>query len=136
MSMPHPSSPEAWLARARTDLSLADGAFQLPGVAVEDICFHAQQSAEKALKALLMALQVIYPRTHDLDLLLDLVKGAGLAVPTDVDEASILTPYAVVTRYPYTIPLVTLGHARRAVAVAEGVLAWVEQQLTGVGPGN
>lgn len=39
-----------WLARAKGDLALAGG--ELPdGAFLEDLCFHAQQAAEKALKA-------------------------------------------------------------------------------------
>ena len=35
-----------WLAHARSDLALAQGA-RLPGVRLEALCFHAQQAAEK-----------------------------------------------------------------------------------------
>jgi len=45
-----PGSARDWLARAKSDLAIArsplpDGAF------LEDLCFHSQQAAEKALKA-------------------------------------------------------------------------------------
>ena len=52
--MPHdrptPGSSADWLARARSDLALAK--VPLPeGAMYEDLCFHAQQAAEKAVKA-------------------------------------------------------------------------------------
>lgn len=52
--MPHdrpaPGSAEDWLARAKGDLAIAEA--PLPeGAFYEDLCFHAQQAAEKALKA-------------------------------------------------------------------------------------
>lgn len=51
---PAPDSPRAWLERAHSDLALARAALTMPDVLLEDACFHAQQCAEKALKALLM----------------------------------------------------------------------------------
>lgn len=45
-----PGSPDDWLRRARSDLALAK--VPLPeGALYEDLCFHAQQAAEKAIKA-------------------------------------------------------------------------------------
>ena len=45
-----PGSAADWLARAKSDLAIAKA--PLPeGVNYEDLCFHAQQAAEKALKA-------------------------------------------------------------------------------------
>jgi HEPN domain-containing protein len=45
-----PGSAEDWLARAEGDLALARA--PLPqGAFYEDLCFHAQQAAEKAIKA-------------------------------------------------------------------------------------
>lgn len=51
MSDPKPVDvAELWLQRARSDLRLGEIALDTPGVMLEDACFHAQQSAEKALK--------------------------------------------------------------------------------------
>jgi HEPN domain-containing protein len=41
-----------WINRARSDLALARA--KPEGVYLEDLCFHAQQAAEKAIKALLI----------------------------------------------------------------------------------
>jgi len=46
-----PGSPQEWLARAKGDLALASAPLP-PGGFYEDLCFHAQQAAEKALKAI------------------------------------------------------------------------------------
>ena len=50
--LPRPDSPEAWLTRARSDLALAQAALTVEHVLLEDACFHTQQCAEKAIKAL------------------------------------------------------------------------------------
>ncbi len=83
--------PQLWVQRARSDLLLAQVALVTPGVLCEDACFHAQQCAEKALKGLLSQMSIPFPRTHAIDLLLDLLTGAGVEVPEPVDEAFALT---------------------------------------------
>jgi HEPN domain-containing protein len=96
--MSAPKRPElvsGWLERARSDFQLGRVALTTPGVMCEDACFHAQQSAEKSLKALLTYLDVDFPRTHVLEVLLDLLKGYGVNLPRPVDEAFELTQYAV-----------------------------------------
>ena len=65
-----PDSPQAWLERARSDLALSQVALVTPGVLLADACFHAQQGTEKALKALLIDLNIAFPRTHVLETLL------------------------------------------------------------------
>ena len=44
-----------WLVRARSDLTLA--CQDAPGILLEDLCYHAQQVAEKALKGVLVYAQ-------------------------------------------------------------------------------
>ena len=46
-----PDDPREWINRARSNLIKA--ANRVPGVYLEDLCFDAQQAAEKAVKALL-----------------------------------------------------------------------------------
>jgi HEPN domain-containing protein len=72
----------------------------VPAVLYEDRCFDAQQAAEKALKAILVQRQVAFPKTHALADLLTLVAKAGIELPADVADATLLTPYAVEARYP------------------------------------
>jgi len=49
-----PGSPADWLRHAYSDLALAS-TMPLPQILLEQLCFHAQQAAEKALKAILVA---------------------------------------------------------------------------------
>ena len=119
----------AWLRRARSDLQLGRLALRSKGVLPEDACFHAQQCAEKALKALLLQRGIDFPRTHAIEVLLDLLKTQGGDIPTGVDEAFALSEYAVQTRYPGEWEPVTKAEARRAIEMAALVLAWVEGQF-------
>lgn len=124
-----PESPQAWLQRSRSDLVLGRTARDTPEVLLEDACFHAQQCAEKALKALLIDQGIAFPRTHVLETLLDLLRAAGVDVPAEVDEAFVLTQYAVETRYPGEWEPITDQEARSALETAAYVLAWVEAQV-------
>jgi HEPN domain-containing protein len=69
--------PVEWLNRARSNLTRAKADIRVPHVYLEDLCFDAQQAAEKAIKAVLMKLGVRFPFIHDLGDLLDLVQKAG-----------------------------------------------------------
>jgi predicted nucleotidyltransferase len=46
-----PDDPREWLNRARSNLAKAKSAADAPDVYLEDLCFDAQQAAEKAVKA-------------------------------------------------------------------------------------
>ncbi len=61
--------------------------------------FHAQQAVEKALKALLCASDLDYPRTHDLESLAGRLAGSPFALPFSPARLRPLTPYAVDFRY-------------------------------------
>ena len=65
-------SPIEWLRYAHSDLGLAQ--ISAPAtVLLEGLCFHAQQDAEKSLKAVLIVLKIPYPKTHSIRKLLDLL---------------------------------------------------------------
>jgi len=119
----------AWLQHARSDLQLARVALRARDVLPEGACFHAQQCAEKALKALLLQREIPFPRTHSIEVLLDLLKTDGINIPNGVDEAFALSEYAIQTRYPGEWEPVTKKEARRAIEQAGLVLAWVETLL-------
>ena len=64
----------------------------------ESFGFHLQQASEKALKAWLALVGRRYPRTHDLEELLDLLGSSGEA--TGFFRAlAVFTPYAVEFRH-------------------------------------
>jgi HEPN domain-containing protein len=110
-----------WMRRARADLAaarviLADREGLDPWVA----SFHAQQAAEKYLKAACVIEQVRFPRTHDLERLAQLLK-TGWALP-DERTLAVLSRYAVAGRYPEALfeggPDPTWADAEEAVRLA------------------
>ena len=88
-----PGSAQDWLARANGDLSLAKTPLPSNGF-YEDLCFHCQQAAEKAIKAICQRKAWTFRYTHDLDKLLTGLKRQGLHCPVSVEEAAILTAFA------------------------------------------
>ncbi len=119
-----PSDPREWLRRARSNLALASQAPARAEILYDDLCFDAQQAAEKAVKAVLVAQRHDIPRTHNLGELFDLVQRLGIVVPLEVAEARRLTRYAVGARYPLFGEDASAGEWREAVALAERVVRW------------
>lgn len=76
-----------------------------------------------------MKLGVDFPRTHAIEVLLDLIKTQGMEVPEGVDRAFELSQYAVQTRYPGEWEPVKKKEARGALERAALVLAWVENKV-------
>lgn len=114
--------PEGLLFKARNDLALAGLGLQA-GVALDGVCFHAQQAVEKALKAVLALHQVNYPFTHDLATLVGLSAAMHAEIREFEDAAEDLMQYAVAVRYDEE--MYPDGEtAAEAVAVAERVLTW------------
>jgi len=122
---PQPGSAPDWLRYAVSDLELAKTS-GVPNVMFESLCYHAQQCAEKALKAALVTYQIPVHRTHNIGLLLDLL-SEHTGIPGDIEEAAILTDYAVMCRYPGDVEPITEPEYERAVRLAEVVLVWAKQ---------
>jgi HEPN domain-containing protein len=122
--------PQMWIRHAKSDLRMAEIALVSPEILFEDACFHAQQCVEKALKGLLSHLNISFPRTHVIEVLLDLLSASGIEIPTDIDEAFTLTQYAVETRYPGAWESIDREEAKRALLISADVLKWVEEKLS------
>lgn len=123
-----PDDPNEWLARARSDLIIAEA--QLTGARIEDLCYHAQQAAEKALKAVLLKRTDRFPYIHDVAELLNQVQKAGMHIPDEVLDAAELTPYAVEGRYPGFDDLLDRQDQDKAAQIAMNVIIWAETIVT------
>ncbi|MBM4349614.1 MAG: HEPN domain-containing protein [Deltaproteobacteria bacterium] len=125
---PVPGSAEDWLARAEGDLALARA--PLPeGAFYEDLCFHAQQAAEKALKAVYQHSSKPFRYTHDLDELITGLQDVNMPVPPGVANAAMLTSYAWETRYPGLSEPVTIEEYQEALRQAELVVRWATEVI-------
>ena len=108
--MNDPTDPLAWTIRAEEDYALAQSALRRKKPLTYGAAFHAQQCAEKYLKALLVARGQEFPKTHDLAALSDLCTQNGVLIPVDQDALQRLTAYAVQVRYPGEAPSADEAH--------------------------
>ena len=122
-----------WLRHAERDLRAAALAVQADSPLPDMVVYHAQQAAEKALKAFLAAHGEIIPRTHDL---VPLVAACGRLAPelAPLDTAAlVLSPYAMLYRYPPGPLEPPLVDAEEALRLATEVFELVRQRLPGSG---
>ena len=122
-----PEDPREWLNRARSNLALAKA--KRKSVYLEDLCFDAQQAAEKAIKALLIKIGVDFPYVHDLAELLTLLEKSGQTIPKSIRQAEGLSRYAVFTRYPGMGPQIKQKEYKEAVKIAGQVVWWAERLI-------
>lgn len=87
------------LKKAKQDEEIVAALLDNAQIADESLAFHAQQAAEKCLKAVLGSRKISYPRTHNLYALIDLVRGINSDVPTWLEDVAKLTPFAAAARY-------------------------------------
>jgi HEPN domain-containing protein len=87
------------LVLAQRDLKALQGMLDADIFADEIFGFHAQQAVEKALKAWLTLVGVEYPRTHDLEELLELLEEHAEPILEAFYDLVDLTDFAVQFRY-------------------------------------
>ena len=117
MSDPDPADALRWLGYSTEDLDVARVLLVSSPLVPRHVCWLAQQSAEKALKAALVLESVAFPFTHDLDALRNRLPENWLVHTTHSDLAE-LTQWAIETRYPGDWPEVTGEDAVRAESEA------------------
>lgn len=118
-----------WLARADEDLSAADVLLRSTPPHLGTAAYHAQQAAEKGLKAFLVGNNAVFRLTHNLEDLLPscetLDPGFGQFRPA----ARTLTPYGTRFRYPGGPLHPTAGEAEQALQLAGALVVFVRQRL-------
>jgi HEPN domain-containing protein len=120
-----------WIRKADGDLATAHRELRARKTPNYDAaCFHAQQCAEKYLKALLQEAAVPFGKTHNLSLILDLLHARYSRLELLRPTLAILTAYAVEYRYPGESADKEI--ARQAVRMAEEVKKAVLDEL-GIG---
>lgn len=109
---------QAWLDKAWKDIVMARMAVERGEEFADMASFHAQQAAEKALKAYLIWLGIEFPKTHVLGQLLDLIGSQDDSLENLRDRLEVITAFAVETRYPESF-MPSLTDVWDAIAVAE-----------------
>jgi len=121
-------SPEDWLRRAESNLIRAKQP-KPEEVLWEDLCFDAQQAAEKSLRALLLSHKIPFRFVHDIAELLTVAERNGIILPEEVGAAAELSDYAKEARYPGPMEPVSEDEYQEGVKVAATVVSWVETRI-------
>ena len=123
--------PKCWMRQAEGDLVIARGG--LEGMLPEHRLFHAQQAVEKALKGVMVSRGLLYPRTHNITVLIDLLREGGVAVPDDAENAKDFTRFEAQTRYPvdFAVPplKVTEEYCNIVADITAAVVEWAKTEI-------
>src|SRR3990172_517118 len=116
----HLAETKRWLRYAQEDLMAAEAMLTGVGFESRHVCWLAQQSSEKALKAALVWLQIDFPWRHDLDALRILLPDDWQVKHEQLDLAT-LTEWAMEARYPGDWPEANEADAQRTVEQARAI---------------
>ena len=123
--------PAFWVRQSAGDIVIAR--LRQEGVLFEHRLFHAQQAVEKALKGVLVARGLLYPRTHNIRELIDNLRAGGVEVPEEADDAKSFTDFESLTRYPIDFAAVKVQISEElcevAAETADAVLEWAKQEI-------
>lgn len=89
-----------WIDKGEGDRQVCEDQLGREAPVYDAVCFHAQQCAEKYLKALLVEHDTHFPKTHDLEALTSLALSQCPRLTEQVDELRFLSAFAVEIRYP------------------------------------
>ncbi|MGN0355174.1 MAG: HEPN domain-containing protein [Muricoprocola sp.] len=124
-----------WLEFAKTDLGVAkhldECYYPKP---LEIICYHCQQAAEKAIKAIIISCgaQGGMPKKHNLSFLLEQLKNMVDIPEKYYDYSDALTPYGIAVRYPSEL-YIEEHHVQDALGYASEILEWAENVIYNIG---
>ena len=128
-------NPDLFIERmkyARADYTAAEQLTAHYPVQLEIICYHCQQTGEKALKAILAYYDKQIPRAHNLN---DLLQSCAAHDPKIMKkfilQADHITNFAVITRYPNEEMKVTEADMQLALMYANEILSYVEALIDG-----
>lgn len=93
----------ALLSKARDDGYVVRSLSADAGAPNWVIGFHAQQAVEKSVKSVLTRHEIEFPRTHNLSMLIELLRRHAITLPPDADGLARLTPFGVALRYDDTV---------------------------------
>lgn len=109
---------------------------QVDPILGDAVAYHAQQSAEKALKGFLTAYGLPFQKTHLLESLVTTCEMIDPQFQQFTAAAQILSPYAIEFRYPGGRLEPLEAEALNAVRYATDILQFVRKALAGATPSS
>ncbi len=118
---------EEWIEHAEDDYENAKTVIRRRKPSVYGSCFHAQQCAEKYMKALLVFKGRSFPMTHDLLIINNLLISEGIFIGLPEDDIDALSRFAAAARYPGAKP--TIEDAKEAISLARTIRKFSREYL-------
>ena len=119
----------AWASKAEDDLAVARLLILDERRLLAAGVYHCQQAAEKMLKAWLTLHDVVFPRTHDLEVLLNLADTKPPGFVRYRTHAQRLTPLASEYRYPGDVDSPAPDQARQILELAEELCSEIAEAV-------
>jgi HEPN domain-containing protein len=113
------SDLEIWIDHAEDDANAAGKLLRGKKPSTYGACFHAQQCAEKYMKALLVVKGKRFPMIHDLVTINSLLQRAGINMEVSENNLAFLSSYAVRARYSGERP--EMEDAKEAIQIAKTI---------------
>ncbi len=119
-----------WLDKADEDFEFARINLEEKKPFFPQICFHFQQSAEKYLKAYIIAHELDFRKIHELPMLLKTCMSKDATLDQLKEDCQYLTVYYVETRYPVHWPTnFSYDQTRKALQSASRVRSLIKEKL-------
>jgi HEPN domain-containing protein len=129
MNEPKRQLVQAWLTKARRDLTSAHVLAAQVEPLLDTAVYHCQQAGEKAVKAFLTFHDCEFERIHDVERLVRLAIPFESRFAVLVSDARLLTPYATFFRYPGVTAEPTESEFARAIMAANNIYEFVLTML-------
>ena len=125
------NSVDTWMKLAENDYVVAEHLFgTFRPMPIEIICFHCQQAAEKAVKAVILSAHITdeAPKKHDISFLLRSLEQRVTIDDRYFAYADFLNPFGVIVRYPNEL---VLGEQspKKALQYAKAILDWARDMI-------
>ena len=120
---------QRWFEYADADLGVAKHLLETyHPKPLEIICYHCQQAAEKAIKAMILAFDLPggIPKKHDLTFLLNQLRGCVTIDSALRRHADMLNSYSIMVRYPAEI-LIDENTTANSIQYAEEIVNWAKR---------
>ena len=116
---------EKWFKKADSDLKTVVILLNAEDCLPDICCFHSQQCAEKYLKAYLVSRNIKFPKTHDLEVLLNLLIKQNEIFIQLMESIIPLQEFGIAPRYPDDIDELTSEDAKIALSSATSIKEFI-----------
>ncbi len=120
---------DEWLFKAEQDLKSAEYLLTSPVKLYDVAIYHAQQCAEKSIKAWLAKNEKANEKTHNLVFLCQIAMEIDSEFSTLLDQAVLLNPYATLYRYPEGELLPSETELCIAIEAAREVFTFIQKKF-------